>query len=181
MQLYFIRHGESQANVDRLVTGSVGTPLTDKGIQQVKALYSLTICKLNMDLIFSSTAKRAIQTAELLFPQREIIPRNELLETDAGTVAEWSIIKFNQHYPDFWSSFDPYRSYPNGESHYDLYVRVNSWLDECQTKFKSKNNNIAIVTHGGPINCVLHRFNKVPLEQYPYYEIKNASVLKVCI
>lgn len=174
MKLFLIRHGESTANVEGLVTGSINTPLTAIGRRQVEKLYSQQISQMSFDVIFSSPAKRALETTDILFPNSDIIVTDALLETDAGEVSEWSLAKFNQHYPDFWTHFEPNRSYPGGESHYDLYVRVNEWMDTYLIKYKEA-GNIAIVTHGGPINCMLHRTYGQSMTQFPYYHIANAS------
>lgn len=62
--IYFVRHGQSQANVDKVFAGSrLDSPLTELGFQQAV----VTAAKLRqtpIDIIVSSPLKRATQTAE---------------------------------------------------------------------------------------------------------------------
>lgn len=180
MRLYLIRHGESVANAAGLVTGSIDTPLSNRGRQQVAELFSSKLRQIRFDHVFSSSAQRARETAAILFPEGYINVDAALLETDAGDVAEWTLTKFNQNYPAFNTDFDPRRPYPGGESHYDLYVRVNQWLDKFLREYKGS-SNVALVVHGGPIVCVLHRALDIPVEQFPCCQIENASVTEVLV
>jgi probable phosphoglycerate mutase len=66
--IYYIRHGESQANVDGVFVGpNTPTPLTDRGRQQSKeAGMKLKESGLLIDHIVSSTLVRAKDTAEII-------------------------------------------------------------------------------------------------------------------
>ena len=67
IDLYLVRHGESIANTDMTVIGGRASksPLSDKGVDQCcKATKTLSLIK--FDDAFSSTATRAIQTAEII-------------------------------------------------------------------------------------------------------------------
>lgn len=178
MKIFFVRHGESAANIKGHITGPLDTPLTPLGRQQVSALHSSYICQIPFDVVFSSPAKRARDTAGILFPNQPIIVADELLEVDAGEASEWTLAKVNQYCPEFWTRFDPDRSYPGGESYHDLYIRINKWLDQCLVKYNTA-VNIAVVAHGGPIGCVLHRVRKIPMAQFPCCPIHNAEVIEL--
>ncbi len=67
IELYIARHGQTAMNLDRSVIGgrNVQTELDDQGIQQAITLgENLGRIGLQPDLIFSSPAIRALQTAE---------------------------------------------------------------------------------------------------------------------
>ena len=63
-RVYLVRHGESQANVERR-HGRHTTPLTEKGRQQGEFI-ALRASKLPIEKIISSTMTRAQQTAEII-------------------------------------------------------------------------------------------------------------------
>lgn len=60
---WFLRHGESQANLDDLVAGSTDTPLTDKGRAQAEAAAE-KLKDIRLASIWHSPLIRARQTAE---------------------------------------------------------------------------------------------------------------------
>ena len=59
--LYFVRHGESRANVDKVFTGQTDVPLSDRGMRQAEELKE-RLLSLRPDAFFSSDLLRAVQT-----------------------------------------------------------------------------------------------------------------------
>lgn len=63
--VYFVRHGESRANVEKVFAGSrYDVPLTAAGLQQAKATGMLR--DKPIDIIVSSPLQRAKQTAKCI-------------------------------------------------------------------------------------------------------------------
>ncbi|MCI5775391.1 MAG: histidine phosphatase family protein [Aerococcus sp.] len=67
---YFIRHGETEAEINNVIEGWQDSPLTPRGIEQMKALHE-SFSDLPIALVFSSPLERAIQSAELLIKGRD--------------------------------------------------------------------------------------------------------------
>ncbi len=61
----FIRHGQTDWNLNRIIIGQTDIPLNDHGIQQAQRAVSL-FKNLNLKTIISSPLLRARQTAEIL-------------------------------------------------------------------------------------------------------------------
>ena len=61
MKLFLIRHGESQANIDRVYAGHVDTPLTGTGIEQAMAIRPI-LEKISFDRVYTSDLHRAWDT-----------------------------------------------------------------------------------------------------------------------
>ena len=65
--IYFVRHGQTDANKARIFSGQIDTPLNDTGRLQV-----LDTCKriqelqLKWDVIISSPLSRAYETAQII-------------------------------------------------------------------------------------------------------------------
>ena len=66
MRLYFVRHGESTANLLWEFSNSgFKHPLTEKGIEQARAV-ARSLSGLQVEQIYSSPVMRAVQTAQIL-------------------------------------------------------------------------------------------------------------------
>ncbi|HET6925120.1 MAG TPA: histidine phosphatase family protein [Candidatus Saccharimonadales bacterium] len=64
-KLYFVRHGQSQANVDETFAGQSDTPLTSLGREQAKTA-GKAARELHIDRIVSSPLSRAFDTAVII-------------------------------------------------------------------------------------------------------------------
>ena len=90
-RLYFIRHGESQFNIERRFAGRTDTPLTDEGRKQAKKA-GQNARKLQIDLIVSSPLSRAYETAKIIaveigYPEVSIEINPLLIERDYGSLS----------------------------------------------------------------------------------------------
>lgn len=159
--LYLIRHGQSEVNVFPDLMGQSPTvPLSDLGMKQASLLgQRFQKEKLQFGHVFSSTYKRAIDTARLSVPvTQDIIQTAELREYSAGdwTGAKRSetltidvLFKMNTHNHHFLP--------PNGESLNQVERRASKWLeDEILYNKKFYNSKIVLFTHGMTIKCLLH-------------------------
>lgn len=92
--IYFVRHGESEANVRKVFAGQEDDSLlTNEGIKQAKAT-AQEIKKegIKIDKIISSPLKRARETAEIIsrklgLDTSEIIIENRIIEYDMGSLS----------------------------------------------------------------------------------------------
>ncbi|WER45182.1 phosphoglycerate mutase family protein [Cupriavidus sp. WKF15] len=177
MRLYLFRHGLSEANIARRVTGTPEDPLSAQGVNQARAMApwieAAAICP---DRFLTSQWRRAQETARLLFPtaEWEIDPR--LGETDAGAVANAPLDSFLHDYPDFYSDYR--NAYPGGESHATLNERVLDWLHSLRVQGISDTaaSEIAVVSHSGPIACLLQQALSIGMERFPALLPAHASL-----
>ena len=65
MELYVVRHGQTEYNRKNLFQGHTDIPLNNVGIEQSKKLAS-KFRNIELDIILTSPLKRAIQTAEYI-------------------------------------------------------------------------------------------------------------------
>ena len=166
INLYLVRHAESEANLNgKLVCGrSSRSPLTSKGINQASLLGKYW--KLNdykFDKIFSSTAQRAIKTAEIVASsigadENSVMKYESLEEISMGDFeGKLRDEVYDQKFKSIMES-DPLEfSAPNGESQRDVEQRVFNFLKHEILDFwdKEKNLNIAIFSHSVTIKCLL--------------------------
>lgn len=67
----YVRHGETIFNVTNKSQGSCDSPLTDNGIEQAN-LCAKRLESVLIDSCYCSTSERAIDTAEIVFKDRNI-------------------------------------------------------------------------------------------------------------
>lgn len=178
MIFYLVRHGETEANVARIVCGQLDTPLTEHGREQ--AIYLSTRLKdKDFDFCFTTPLQRAYETAQLAYPRGEFKKIDALVETNTGDASYLTIDEFYNSDVRY-SKHGQYSNlkYPNGESIDDLYKRIVDWL-ECFISNNSQANNVLIVGHGGTVNAILHYFLSVPILRYPAFQVKNAAYAEV--
>ena len=87
MELYIIRHGETDWNKEKRLQGRSDTELNEYGIELAE-ITGEALKDVHFDCIYSSPLKRAYKTAEIIRGQRnlEIITDERLREISFGVV-----------------------------------------------------------------------------------------------
>lgn len=141
--IYFVRHGESEANAKGLFAGQKDdSDLTEKGKEQAKATAKEIISEdLKINRIVSSPLKRALETARIIsqeigFDFNKIGTDSRIAEYDMGSLTGTPFHKI--------SSLD-LTSALNAENPDDFYNRVFSCLEELS----KSSENVLIVSHAG--------------------------------
>jgi 2,3-bisphosphoglycerate-dependent phosphoglycerate mutase len=161
MRLFFIRHGESQANVLQVISNRGHKHgLTEKGRVQVANL-AQKLASTPFVRLYSSPLLRAVQTAELL--SRDLgIPievTDALREFDCGNIEGKSD-------PDSWEIHLQLREawflrkewderIEGGESFLDIQHRFLPFIEGLIQEFGSTQDNLLLIGHGGLFQCML--------------------------
>ncbi|MCB9639367.1 MAG: histidine phosphatase family protein [Myxococcales bacterium] len=166
LDLYLIRHGESQANVEiahRVGGSSPESPLTKRGEKQARRVgHRLVSEGLSFDRVFSSTAVRAVETARLIthelgyaFEDVQQIPT--LGEIHMGSWEGQPREKIYQPHILAQIKEDPWGfAPPGGESQRDVEMRMLSWVEETLLPgWQDQDRRVLIVGHGLAIRCLL--------------------------
>ncbi|KXB30135.1 hypothetical protein AT959_12230 [Dechloromonas denitrificans] len=172
MILYLIRHGRSQANEQRLVTGTPSDSLSVVGRNQAAGLADwLSKQSVQPERFMVSHWSRARETAEIVFPEADWVTDTRLGETDAGSVANLPLTNFLQDQPNFYANLG--NRYPGGESHLDLNARTLACLDE---QLQKPCRLMAVVAHSGPITCILQHVLQMDMTSFPAFLPMHATV-----
>lgn len=173
---YFIRHGQSQANSEKVIA-QASSPITPLGISQIKEV-ALKLARLNIDLIISSPMTRAMQTAETIaesigYDKSKIVTINELRERGLGELEGNPKSQESRWYFDTPSGYGI-------ETHIELYNRTKTALQEIITMGKNY-SNILIVGHsisGDMLQLITD--NKTDFSLLADYELtQNAGFFKL--
>lgn len=177
MNIYLLRHGETEQNLKGYYYGSLDVDITPKGICQIESV-SNKINSIDFDKIFSSNTKRAISSAKIILNNRDLsyIIDDRLNETNLGLFEGKSYEDIQKEYPiefkmwsEDWKQYAP----PKGECYVDFYRRVKEFFEEI---LKLKDENILIVTHGGVIRSLLTYIMGENLDMFWKFGSKNADL-----
>ena len=159
MRLYFVRHGESEANTLGVISNrGLKYGLTDAGRQQAAAL-AARLETIRFARIYSSPLLRAIQTAEIVSHELSVPYEitDALREFDCGILEGQS---FPPHLNDYLRLFHDWQAgkwdsrFEGGESLPDIQARFLPFVDRI-TREHGKADNILLVSHGGTLLGVL--------------------------
>ncbi len=158
MKIYFVRHGESEANMLREFSNrGFKHGLTERGIQQADEL-ARNLRGLPFTQIYASPLMRAHQTAQILGEYLEIPVEidNALREYDCGILegksdpASWAQYTevFEQWLQGRWEM-----RISGGESHLEIQARFIPFIKEIRVKHPHE--SILFVGHGGIYRAIL--------------------------
>lgn len=154
--LYLFRHGITKGNINAQYIGHTDYPLTMGGIEElkkIKAQYHYP----NVDAVFVSPLKRAVQSADIMFEKNNKIVIDDFIEYNFGEFEECTAedLKDNEDFKN-WLHGDLQTRPPHGESNAEFIHRVcdafEKVVDGC---IKTGTENFAIVTHAGVIMTIL--------------------------
>ncbi len=156
-ELTFLRHGESKGLQDNFLQGSIDTPLTDNGREQIQTLGKYWMEKRQtFDSIITSPLQRAKETSEIIASCLNISNVSEdslWMERDFGMGEGVDLQEITDWYAQRSTPtvFEPI--YETGESEWQVHLRAGKAIDRLMM---SQNGNILIVSHGNVINAALH-------------------------
>lgn len=170
-KIHLIRHGLTQGNLDGVyVGGGLDVPLCHEGIQQLEALRSRFRYP-SVGLVFSSPMRRALQTAEILYPDVENKMMLEQLRENVFGVFEGRRVSELQQDEDFLKWLDPKSDFvpEGGESGADFSARTAAALLLMMRHLIDNGiTSAACVTHGGVIMSMLSQLAmpRKPFQQW---------------
>lgn len=134
MNLYIVRHGQTDYNKLGIIQGISDIPINEKGVKQAEKL-KLTIDRLNIDLVISSPLVRTRQTAAILVKNRNIktIYDNRLIERGFGILEGKGVETYDA--PSYWNYELDYDIGENVEKISRLFARTNDFLQDIKSKY----------------------------------------------
>lgn len=155
MNLYFVRHGETEHNKNKCYYGCIDVSINDKGILQAKK-GAERLKNINFNKVYVSELKRTAQTANILLEGKRynLIQDKRINETNFGVFEGKDYDELKKLYPEDWKLWcSDWKNFipPQGESYVQFYNRVKSFMDDI---LKLEEDNVLIVTHGGVIRSV---------------------------
>ncbi len=183
MKVFLIRHGESESDVEDRYGGDYDDHLTDKGKKQAEKAVKQLINR-KVELIFSSPRFRAKETAKILSNELKckVEVANNLRERNRyGVLTGMKRTGAIKKHPELVQLLKDERNTIEGAEEYDHFVeRVVSAFNKIKKeneRIDAKGVNahsIVIVSHGGPIKCIMNFLGK-PINK----KLKDCEIIKL--
>jgi len=161
MKLYFVRHGESEANIQHVISNRESPfGLTDRGRGQAKALAE-NLRDIPMTAIYSSPVRRAKETAGILSQSFQLSYEvtEALREYDCGILEDKSdeeSWKLHRDIADDWTLNHNYHRKPaGGESFLEIKQRFIPFIEGFLQHDLHAQDHILFVSHGGLLQLML--------------------------
>lgn len=161
MQLYFVRHGESTANLlHEFANSGCKHPLTENGVAQAHTL-ARKLSGHQFASIYSSPVMRAVQTAQILTESLSapLTITEALREWSVGIYegttdpAGWELHRQVQE--DWFVHHKPESKMPGGESLLEIRDRFLPFIAGLVQDGQNSDRKILLVGHGGLYTAVL--------------------------
>src|SRR5690554_2651648 len=181
LNVYLLRHGETQYNADgNRYCGRTDIELTAKGIQQAE-LVAGQLADIPFDGIYSSPLIRAYETARIASGNQPVKKEDRLIEVDSG---EWEgktkevFIAENEALWTAWRENPRMtRAGGTGETAGEVISRVDAFFTEVRQKHPS--GNILVVAHNGINRFFLAHQLGMDLKNYRRIVQENSSLTLV--
>ena len=150
MKLFLIRHGQTDANAQRIYSGQSDVKLTDLGRQQAREIAPI-LAGYRFDRVYSSDLSRAWETQQLALPGYEAVRTPLLREFNVGQMEgkplDYTPEGFDQ---PFWNV----RNYGlcGGETTQQVCDRLRTFMEMLE---KDPCDYVAAFAHNGALNCFL--------------------------
>ena len=176
LDLWLIRHGETNWNREGRIQGQTDVPLSDLGVKQARRL-GMRLEAEAFDKVYSSDLKRALQTAQLAMPDANICQDKRLREISRGVLEGCTKEEMTEEEAQLYETMhqDPFNNrLPGGENFQDFNARVKDWLGSLPQEGK-----IAAFAHGGIVHTSLHLL--LGVSDAWTFAVNNASITKLLI
>ncbi|EPS53630.1 TPA: alpha-ribazole phosphatase [Clostridium botulinum] len=183
MNVYLVRHGETEHNKRKNFYGKLDVGLNEKGEKQSYKVGEL-LKDVKFNKIYISDRKRTRETEERILEknkfydkEKNIIYKDERInEIDFGLFEGKSYEEIGSLYPKEqekwekdWKNFAP----PKGESAVVFYNRVENFMKHIQ---KEEDGNYLIVTHGGVIRMIYSYILQNNMDFYWNFASRNGDI-----
>ena len=175
-KIFISRHGQSLFNLENRIGGD--PDITTNGYQYSMKLYNYISLnyKPNEIIIFTSNLKRTKSTAHLFIENKyNVIHRDVLNEINGGICENMTYDNVKENMPELYNNRkkDKFNfKYPEGESYYDLIIRIKEFILELNRLDKP----ILIISHNAVIRVIFSYYLNYKHQDIPHIEIPLHSL-----
>lgn len=187
MNLYLIRHGETDYNKNRRIQGQCDIELNEYG-RELARVTAEGLKDVSFDVVFTSPLKRAKETAQIIIDGREIpvIEDERIQEIGFGEYEGLCCGFKGYNIPDdraflnFFHDTANYQVPPKGESFEEVIQRTGDFLSELIHEEKYADKTVLVSTHGCALKAILANINHTPIGEFWGEGVhKNCAVTRI--
>ena len=177
-RLLFIRHAQTEWNIQRRFQGHGDSPITEEGQEQLQRLKS-RLAGLEFDVVYSSDLRRTMETSKMLSgKQRVEEPR--LRERGVGILEGLNLEQIMAEHAEAFRAFrsgDKDHQIEGGESLQIALNRAWTFLEEMPEKHPGA--ELAAVSHAGLIRLICKQILGLGLDAPNFFQIPNTSLTQL--
>ncbi|MGZ3158133.1 MAG: histidine phosphatase family protein [Burkholderiaceae bacterium] len=184
-EILLIRHGETAWNAERRLQGHLDIGLNAAGLRQARAL-GQALLEEPLDAIYASDLQRAMHTAQAIATPRGMAVQIDLglRERCYGAFEGLRHAEISERYPQefaAWRAREMDVRYPDGKNVAETLREFSARVLTAITGIASRANHkkIAIVTHGGVLECVYREAKGLGYAAPRDFDILNASINRI--
>lgn len=175
--IYLVRHGESEANINKRFSGITDVNLSLKGRKEAR-LAGQYLKSEKISHIFTSPLIRAKDTAKIIcneinYDVNKIITENSLIEVNFGLFENLTWDEISSTYKDEsenWIKDKVKYKFPQGEGYDDIIKRISGFIENVP-------DNSLIVTHFGVIQSIMLYLNIADDINLWNFKISNCDIV----
>ncbi len=188
-KIYFVRHGQTNANKNHLLFGHLDYDLNKQGIKDANLAAKKLAQIVNksahshIDYIVSSPLKRAKHTAKVIAKRlsiKKFVIDKNLIEKSEGLwegKSFWEVREKDKKNYLNWIKNPFFNKPPKGESVNDLNARVKKFHQIVLKKYLGK--NVIVVSHSGPIRLFILNLLGADIKKFWYLKTNCGSITEV--
>lgn len=182
LELLFIRHGQTDWNLQQKVMGAQPIPLNETGRAQAAKLAEY-LKDVKLDAVAASPVLRAVETARILLrdrPHLKLIEDQRFAEIEYGDWLNLNFKDLSANYPDTWRDYhhDPENVIiPKGERLPVVRDRTAAAVNDLVKKYPD--GRIAIVSHADVIKLAVIGVLKWPMKMFGSFSMDNCATVLV--
>lgn len=176
-RVWLVRHGETAANAEGRVQGTLDPPLNDRGRGQARALAD-RVAALGLRALYCSQLRRALETAEIVgeLIGLEPVVDERLAESNRGAWEGRQLVEIRRDDPEAYDAW--YRGgaefrFPGGESLGEHVARVDAALEDVLAGPLPA----LVVCHGGTVRAALIARGGRGFEEFQQIAVPNAELM----
>jgi len=178
MNLYVLRHGQTNINVKNKINGWNIWGLNRVGKEEARKA-SEKVKRIPLDLIVCSPLRRARQTCKIVNVNNvKVIIDKRVIERDTGT-KQYTSCKSEDIDVNIWYDITKEKIFKNTEGFKSMVERAIDVLQELKQQFPGKDKNVLIVTHGDFARAIMVALtNERDKERIWKFDQGNCEIVK---
>ncbi|QJI38527.1 histidine phosphatase family protein [Pseudomonas sp. ADAK13] len=181
MQLYVVRHGETQANAEGRYQGSLDVDLNERGVLQARELR--VKLPVQIDTVVVSPLRRAQQTAAIVFADDGLAlsTLDAFRERGVGVFEGLTQVEAAQRYPELWAQniTRQWELAPtDGESISQFVERIRGGLNELLV---NHGQQVVVLVAHGVVAKAIRALVRDDFSDFFDWQLRNGEVLTLKI
>lgn len=180
-KIFLIRHGESQQNINDVLSGVTDIPLSEKGKEQCSVLaHYFEGVKINK--VFATPLQRAKDSAKFIFPKHEALIEiaESLIEFNYGNYEGYKRSEYNSSNDKIiqqWITAPSNLTFPGGDNIQEHAQRALTGITKLADK--NKGTILACISHRTTIRLILSQIIGLPLDNFRFLPCSNCGISEI--